>query len=138
MPFGVRMVKGTVAPALPPDSVNWRTISTPETSRSPCSREGSEWATSQPRPSTTYTSKRPSCPICLVVFHSGPRLATTSTTPWGAAPPGRTGSSRTMTGSCSDVEITGWLTIGLSCRPRSTPSCRSCSMMGSLSCTPER
>ena len=72
------------------------------------------------------------------MFQSGPRLATTSTTPWGAAPPGRMGSASTMTGSWSEVEITGWLTIGLSCRPRSTPSCRSCSMIGSLSCTPER
>jgi hypothetical protein len=43
-----------------------------------------------------------------------------------------------MTGSWSEVETTGWLTIELSWRPRSTPSCSSCSMMGSLSCTPER
>ena len=50
----------------------------------------------------------------------------------------RTGSARTMTGSWSDVEITGWLTIGLPCSPRRKPSCSSCSMAGSWSCTPER
>jgi len=95
------------------------------------------------------------------MFQSGPRLATTSTTPWtllgcdpassrGAsaaggfaggtllAPPGITGSARTMTGSCSELEMMGWLTIDLPCSPRETPSRRSCSMAGSDSCTPER
>ncbi len=43
-----------------------------------------------------------------------------------------------MTGSCTDEETTGWLTMDLPCSARRTPSCSSRSMAGSGNCTPER
>ena len=78
------------------------------------------------------------------MFQSGPRLARTSTAPWTSASsevprePGRTGSESTMTGSCSEAEITGWLSMGLPWMARLNPSCRSCSMAGSGIWMPER
>jgi hypothetical protein len=136
-PRGVSIMKGTVAPVRPWEATNWRTISTFIQSSSPSSREGSECATRRPRPSTTYTSKRPPWPISRVMLHSRPRLATASTTPITCSPE-RTGSASAITGSCSEREKMGWLTMGRPCSPRSTPSCSSCSMAGSLSWMPER
>ena len=48
------------------------------------------------------------------------------------------GSARIITGSCTDDETTGWLTIDLPCRARRTPSWSSRSMAGSGNCTPDR